>query len=109
MSKSDWKHLYVCLGPNNRRLLITKQNLQKHFSSTYIAKVFIQQLHISVQHFEAQQLIILVIHTGTEIQAGIPAFEEENGQMSQQWLTQCCQEFEEKYKVNVAPSLIWLS
>lgn len=65
---------------------MTKQNLleQKHFSSTYITKVFIQQLHISVEHFKAQQLIILVVQTSTEIQTGIPAFEEENGQMSQQ-------------------------
>lgn len=62
------------------------------FGSTYVAKVFIQQLDISVQHFEAQQLIIPVLHTGTEIQAGIPAREEDQDQMLQQCLPQCCEE-----------------
>lgn len=50
-------------------------------SSTYIAKVFIQQLNISVQHFEGKQLIIVVLQTSTEIQAGIPVVEEEKSPM----------------------------
>lgn len=46
-------------------------------NSTYVSKVFIQQLNISVQHLEGKQLIILVLQTSTEVQAGIPAVEEE--------------------------------
>lgn len=41
----------------------------------YISKVSIQQLHISVQHLQAQQLIVLRLQTSTEIQAGIPAYQ----------------------------------
>lgn len=55
------------------------------FGSTYISKVFIQQLDVSVQHFEAQQLIILVLYTSTKIQTGIPALKEDKVQMLQQW------------------------
>ena len=55
----------------------------KTFSSTYVAEVFIQQLDVSVQHFEGQQLIILGLQTSTEIQAGIPEMKEDKGQMLQ--------------------------
>lgn len=71
----------------------------KTFGSTYIAKVFIQQLNISVQHFEGQQLIILALQTDTEIQAGISEIEEDKGQMLQQQLPQCCQETGKHYKL----------
>ena len=50
----------------------------KTSSSTYVAEVFIQQLDISVQHLEGQQLIILVLQTSTEVQAGIPAGKRSN-------------------------------
>lgn len=69
------------------------------FSSTYAAKVFIQQLDISVQHFQGQQLIILVIQTSAEIQAGVPAlYERMEGQVLKQWLQQCCEETRKHYK-----------
>lgn len=54
------------------------------FNFTYIAKVFIQQLDISVQHFKGKELIILVLQTGTEIQAGISAGVEDKGHMLEQ-------------------------
>lgn len=56
-------------------------NLGKNF--TYVAKVFIQQFNISVEHFKGQQLIVLVVHTSTEIQTGIPEITDK-GQMLQQ-------------------------
>lgn len=45
-------------------------------NSTYIAEVFIQQLNISVEHFQGQQLVILVVHSSTEIQTGIPEIKD---------------------------------
>lgn len=56
-------------------------NLDK--DTTYVAKVFIQQFNISVEHFKGQQFVIPVFHTSTEIQTGVPGIED-NGQMLQQ-------------------------
>lgn len=41
---------------------------------TYIAKVLIKQFNISMQHFQSQQLIVLVLQTTAEIQTGIPVY-----------------------------------
>lgn len=50
---------------------------------THVAKVSIQQLDISVQHFKAQQLIIPVVQTSTKIQTGIPATGEDKARLLQ--------------------------
>ena len=42
---------------------------------SYAAKVLVQQLHVAMQHFQAQQLILLVFQTDAEIQTGIPTIE----------------------------------
>lgn len=51
-------------------------------SFTYITKVFIQQFNISVDHFQSQQLVVLLFQASAEIQAGIPATEASEGQLS---------------------------
>lgn len=38
----------------------------------YIAKVFVQQLHVAMNNLQAQQLILMVLYGQAEIQAGIP-------------------------------------
>ena len=50
----------------------------KKCSSTYISKVSIQQLYVSVQNLEGQQLVILLIQSHTEIQAGVPEVQRIN-------------------------------
>ena len=39
---------------------------------SYIAKVFVQHLHVSVQYLQGEQLIVLGLHPNTEVQTGIP-------------------------------------
>lgn len=48
------------------------------FTCTYIAKVLIQQFNISMQHFQSQQLVVLVLQTTAEIQTGIPVYTTAN-------------------------------
>lgn len=42
----------------------------KYFD-THTAKIFVQQLHISVDDFQGYQLIFLVLHSTAKVQAGI--------------------------------------
>lgn len=52
----------------------TKQHLcLPTFENTHISKVFVQQLHVSVQHFESEQLVVAVVQPSAEIQTGVPA------------------------------------
>lgn len=46
-------------------------------TKTYAAKVFVQQLHISVDDLQRDELIVLVLHCTAEIQAGISETHEE--------------------------------
>lgn len=39
--------------------------------NTYTAKILIQQLHISVDDFQSDQFVVLVLYGTAEIQAGI--------------------------------------
>lgn len=41
--------------------------------NTHIPEVAVQQLHVSVQHLQGEQLVIALVQTGAEIQAGVPA------------------------------------
>lgn len=38
---------------------------------TYTAKVFVQKLHISVDQFQCDELIVLALNGAAEIEAGI--------------------------------------
>lgn len=40
-------------------------------TETYAAKVFVQQLHVSMDDLQCDELIVLVLHCTAEIQAGI--------------------------------------
>lgn len=40
---------------------------------THTAEVFIQELHVSVDDFQCDELVVLVLYGTAEIQAGIPA------------------------------------
>lgn len=51
-------------------------SLLPHSKNTHISKVFIQQLNVSVQHFKSEQLVIVVVQTGAEIQTGVPVGSE---------------------------------
>lgn len=49
-------------------------SLSSQKSMTYTAKIFIQQLHKTVDDFKCDQLIVLLFNCTTEIQAGIPEY-----------------------------------
>lgn len=42
-------------------------------ADSYAAKVFVQQLHISVDDLQRDELIVLVLYRAAEVQAGVPA------------------------------------
>lgn len=46
------------------------------FENAHISKVLVQQLDVSVQHFQGEQLVVMVVQTGAEIQTGVPAGSE---------------------------------
>ena len=41
--------------------------------ATYTTEVFVQELHVSVDHLECQQLIVRLFDTATEVEASVPA------------------------------------
>lgn len=45
--------------------------------NTHISKVLVQQLHVSVQHFQGEQLVVVVVQTRAEVQTGVPAGSED--------------------------------
>lgn len=47
----------------------------KEQAETYTAKVFIQQLHVSVDDLQCDELIVLVFYGTAEVKAGISAIQ----------------------------------
>jgi len=41
--------------------------------SAYTAKVFVEQLNITVNHFQDKQLVVACFHTAAEVQTRIPS------------------------------------
>lgn len=50
-------------------------------AGTYAAKVFVQQLHVSVDDLQSDELIVLVLYGAAEVQAGIPATQWQTSQL----------------------------
>lgn len=46
---------------------------------THTSKVFVQQLHVSVDNLEGDELIVLLLDGAAEIQAGVSANRTEQG------------------------------
>lgn len=59
-----WKNVAASHKRENDNIRQTK---------TYAAKVLVQQLHISVDDLQCDELIVLVLYCTAEIQAGISA------------------------------------
>lgn len=54
-------------------VLYIRENDNIRQIETYAAKVFVQQLHISVDDLQRDELIVLVLYCTAKIQAGISA------------------------------------
>lgn len=54
-------------------VLYIRENDNIRQTETYAAKVFVQQLHISVDDLQRDELIVLVLYCTAKIQAGISA------------------------------------
>lgn len=54
-------------------MLYIRENDNIRQTEAYAAEVFVQQLHISVDDLQCDELIVLVLYCTAEIQAGISA------------------------------------
>lgn len=57
----------------------------KNKQETYTAKVFIQQLHVSVDDLQCDELVVLVLYGTAEVKAGISATQWQKSNISQKW------------------------
>lgn len=51
---------------------------------TYAAKVFVQQLHVSVDDLERDELVVLVLDGAAEVQAGVSAAQQQEPSLCRQ-------------------------
>lgn len=61
----------------------------KEQAETYTAKVFIQQLHVSVDDLQCDELIVLVFYGTAEVKAGISAIQWQMSNINQEWEITC--------------------
>ena len=79
-------HLVPTFG-KNMWLTISSwiQYTWKNKQETYTAKVFIQQLHVSVDDLQCDELVVLVLYGTAEVKAGISATQWQKSNISQKW------------------------
>ena len=54
---------------------------------THASEVLVEQLHVSVNDLEHRQLVVALVHGAAEVQAGVPAGQQQDGWMDG-WITQ---------------------
>lgn len=57
----------------------------KEQAETYTAEVFIQQLHVSVDDLQCDELVVLVLYGTAEVKAGISATQWQKSNINQKW------------------------
>lgn len=53
-------------------------------AGTYTSKVFVQQLHVSVDDLECDELVVLVLDGAAEVQAGVSAAQQREPSLCRQ-------------------------